>query len=377
MSTQTTAAFTMLGERDDLLASLQSVERFVAKVKSSPAVTGIRIRYAEGEGYVEATNLTMSLRMHLWATFDVDEVDVIVSPRLVKAIQSCPSGGVTIRFDGETCTVTGSSRSKYVIGTIVGDWPNFQVGDERDWSDVPVLDASEVFEAMTIAGKFASRDDNRPTITGINVRSDEDLVRISATDSYRLFTTRVNPNEFWQEQEDITVPYPMVVELTRLFPSGEIKLSASDNLFFVAAPSGGTYFSCRRIGGKFPETQTLVPKDEDFKWDVGVPRDALKDALRRIRFMAEGSKKPLQVSVEDDEMMLVATTDTGNAEEYIDLPFEHEKITVGLNLDQLSSVLEVFKGDEVRMRFVSELRPVLVTAEDEEPVTLLMPVRVK
>lgn len=373
MSTQTTV--TLTGERDDLLATLQPVERFVSKQKSNPAICGIRLVQKDSETWAEATDFKMALRRHLWGNFGGD-YEVIVEPRIVKAIQSCQDGEVKISFEGGQAIIQGKGKSKYAVAVLSGEWPQHKIGTHVEWDEVPTLDASEVFDAMEVAARFSSRDESRPTINGINVTSDGDLVRIAATDSYRMFTTRVNPNEFWQNAEDITVPHGMVTELTRLFPDGEIKLTSDNNLFYVKDPAGGTYFSCRRIGGKFPPVQGLIPKDEDFKWDVKVPRDELQQALKRIRFMAEGSKKPLSIAIEDDEMVLTAKTDTGQAEEFIDLPDEHAKIKVGVNLDQLTSVASVYTGDTLRFRLISELRPVLVTAEGEEPVTLIMPIRV-
>lgn len=371
-----TQDFTVQGDRNELLSSLEPAARFVSHHGSNAPVQNIHVVHSAADGYsrVEATDLRMSYRGHLWGTVSEPEAEVLINPRIIKAVKAMRAGPITLNRKGTEIEVTGSGKAKYTVPTSQGDFPNVLADwDTVDWAGVPAINTKDVLAEMNTAAKFVSRNETNPSITGVNLRVVDGKLGIDSTDGYRLFQSRVDlPHEGFPFGEDqVILPLSMVAELGKLFPTGEVKLGSTDNLFFATNPAGDIAFACRRIGGKFPDTDKLMP---DFQVSVQLPRTELDDALSRLRSVAD-PKKPVALDVGKDEVKLTARGEDGAAEEYVELVAPNgDPIVIGFNLEHLASGVALFDTDEVKLSFVSNLRPALLS-NDTDRTFLVIPVR--
>ena len=106
-------------------------------------------------------------------------------------------------------------------------------------------------------------------------------------------------------------------------------------------------------------------------------RQALLDALRRVKLMAR-ENSPVRLTMRDQSLELRAVTlDVGEATEQIDASYDGEEMTVAFNPDYLVDGLEVTPGDSVVLQTVDALKPALIRPIDSDDfLYLLMPVRV-
>jgi len=379
--------FVLQGERDDLLAALAPAERFTSKHGSNLAEQHVRVRRSQerDECFAEATDGRMSYRSHLWGTFDAEEVDVLVHPRLARAVAAMQGGPVTVTRgvsqDGSPSgelEVTGKGKARYAVPLGAGTLPTTFPGiDNIRWDDVVAIDAKEALAAMVEASGFANRNPSNPATTGVNLGKHDGALLVAATDSYRFFQDEVAlPSAGFPFGEDsVILPLAMVEELARLFPTGEVRLAATPNLFFAKDVNDETTFASRRLDGKFPDMWRLVPPEEDFKVRVKFPRAEARDALNRIRRAVDG--KTVRVELEDADVGFHVRGDNGEAEEHLFLTTPVEKFSIGFNLEQLISVLDAFSSDEVEVALVTPLRPALVRTDGEARKILLMSVRIQ
>lgn len=369
--------FTLKGERNDVVGALALASRFVASHKSNPQLSQLRLRrLSTGESYVEATDQRASIRTALWATGPA-EVDVMVHPDLANAVKAMSAGEVTIaqEDDSKVVTIHGKGKSKYSVATLDEAPVNaFPGEDELSWDDVQPVDASDALEVMEIATRFASKKEDNPSLVGVNLRVTADTeLAVEATDGSRLFADRVAlPSAGFPFHEDeVLLPPRMIAELGRVFPGGQVLFAATANLFFAKDPAGETLFASRRIGGKFPQVDQIVPQ---YKRHLKVPREALSDALDRMRTVVKG--KPVQLSFENDQLKLSSRTGTGSAEEWVDLTTEagDAATSIAFNVDYLAEAISLFKGSDLRFHVETPLRPIKI---DDSGVrfVLLAPVK--
>ena len=131
----------------------------------------------------------------------------------------------------------------------------------------------------------------------------------------------------------------------------------------------------RLIEGDFPNYRGLIPSNHPNS--LTVSRDALLDAVRRVRLLAQEST-PVRLAMSADGLELVAVTqDVGQAHESVDASYNGEDLTVAFNPEYLIDGIEVAPGDEITLETVDELKPALLkSSEDPNFLYLLMPVRV-
>jgi DNA polymerase-3 subunit beta len=151
----------------------------------------------------------------------------------------------------------------------------------------------------------------------------------------------------------------------------ELRLGERDASFSV----GETRLTTRLIEGEFPNYRGLIPASYPNQLTVG--RDALLEAIRRVKLMAREAT-PVRLVMKTDGLELVAITqDVGQAHEEIDAKYEGAELTVAFNPEYLQKGVEVAPGDEIVISTLDALKPaVLRSTENEDFLYLLMPVRV-
>jgi DNA polymerase III subunit beta len=364
--------FVMTGDRKELTDVLGAAAKVVATSVSNPVISQMHLIHSEEKGrtYVEATDNRMAVRIVMDAQFDQPEVDVLFSPKFAQAVKAQSDGQVRVEMVGTQATVTGTGRGKYTVTTSTGEWPNIKVGEEEvNWDDVPGAAADEVLGKIGRASRFASKNDaQHPATHGVHLRMEETGTLVTeSTDSYRMYQHRTASGGPWpMKGEDAVVPFAMVQNLEALFPgSVEIKLASDDSLFYARDLPGTIHFSCRRVGGKFPEVDRLVPTDS--KWNLTVNRAELETALSRVRAMTDGST-PVELTIEKDGLLSLmrlrsATKDGEEAVEYVSLPNdEYEPFRAAFNIKYLDEALDAFSDDEIQIELTGELKPALLQA---------------
>jgi DNA polymerase-3 subunit beta len=138
---------------------------------------------------------------------------------------------------------------------------------------------------------------------------------------------------------------------------------------------GTTRITTRLIEGEFPNYRGLIPASYPNRLVVG--REALLDAVGRVRQLARDAA-PVRLVLKADGLELLATTqDVGQAHEDLEAKYEGAELTVAFNPEYLAQGIDVTPGDEIVLETIDALKPaVLRSTEDAGFLYLLMPVRV-
>ena len=196
-----------------------------------------------------------------------------------------------------------------------------------------------------------------------------------ATDSYRLAVRDIPGTTVMSDGQSVLVPSRALRELERLLGSDDeitLRLGEREASFEV----GSLRLTTRLIEGEFPNYRGLIPASHPNQLTVG--REALVEAVRRVKLMAREPNTPVRLVMNDDGLELVAITqDVGQANEQLDARYSGDELTVAFNPDFLLSGVEVSPGDEITLHTVDAQKPAVIRAEGaEEFLYLLMPVRV-
>ena len=138
---------------------------------------------------------------------------------------------------------------------------------------------------------------------------------------------------------------------------------------------GGVRLTTRLLDGRFPDYRQLIPPGYPNLLRVG--REALLDALRRVRLLVRDNTTPVRLSMRPGSVELtVVSQEVGHASEDVDAEYEGEELTVAFNPSYLIDGVEAVLGDEVVLETVDATKPATVRAPDHEDYRyLLMPVQ--
>jgi DNA polymerase-3 subunit beta len=195
-----------------------------------------------------------------------------------------------------------------------------------------------------------------------------------STDSYRLAVRDLPGTTALAEGQTVLVPSRALNELARALHDDTdvtLVLGERDASFQV----GDLHLTTRLIEGEFPNYRGLIPTSQPNR--LHVDRQALLDAVRRVRLMAR-ENSPVRLTMTTNLLELRAVTlDVGEASEQIDATYDGDELTVAFNPEYLVDGLEVTPGDQVSLETVDSLKPALVRPiGSEDFLYLLMPVRV-
>lgn len=355
-----------------LVECLGIVNKAVSSRSSIQVLSGVLIDARDGSTVMSATDMEISIRAPLSA--QVEQAGSLVVPARIATdiARSLPAGPVTIeQRAGETQVQIQAGESLFDLHSLPAvDFPQLPVlsGDRFTVSRAAFI------ETVDRVAPSASRDETRPVLTGVLVQFAKDLVRMVATDSYRLSVKETPLDSSVPGSLQAIAPARTLTELSRIAAGVDdetIAILPTENQ--MSFEVGGITLISRLIDGQFPNYKQVIP--ETFDYEVAVDRDELLEAVRRVGLLAQ-KNAPLRLHFAANTLTISAESqDVGRAHEAVPVKYSGEELTIGFNPEFLEAGLASVKESPVYLRFISPLRPGLIKGEGEDFLYLVMPIR--
>lgn len=357
-------------ERDDLVEALGAVGRAVANRGGSlPVLSGVRMELTGDSLHLTGSDLDLTVSVTVEVAGEDDGVAVMPAKIAADVIRSLEPGRVEISVEGDEAHITAGRFSSSIRLLPADEFPLLSPPAQ----EAVTLVADELESALSQVVPAASSDDARPILTGVLMAAEGNGLRLVATDSYRLAVRDLEGSAVLDEGQSVLVPSRALRELVRALGDGDVtlRLGEREAVFEV----GSTRVTTRLIEGEFPNYRGLIPSSYPNR--MVVSREALADAVRRVRLMAREAT-PVRLTMSDSGVELDAVTqDIGQASEAVDASFEGNELTVGFNPEFLLDGLDVAPGDEVALETIDANKPAVLRATGRDDfLYLLMPVRI-
>lgn len=357
-------------ERDDLVEALGTAGRAVANRGGAlPVLSGVRMELTGSRLQLTGSDLDLTISVTAEVGGETDGVAVVPAKIASDVVRSLDAGTVEVVIEGDEAQISSGRFSSSIRLLPADEFPRLAAPAEH----AVTLDAADLATALSQVVPAASNDDARPILTGVLMAAEGSGLRLVATDSYRLAVRDLEGSAVLDEGQSVLVPSRALRELVRALGSGEVtlRLGEREATFEV----GTMRLTTRLIEGEFPNYRGLIPSTYPNR--MVVSREALGDAVRRVRLMAREAT-PVRLTMSDAGVELDAVTqDIGQASEAVDARFDGTELTVGFNPDYLLDGIEVAPGDEVALETTDANKPAVLRAIDREDfLYLLMPVRI-
>jgi len=356
--------------KEELVQGLALAGRAVSSRTAIQILSGILLEARADELRLAATDMELSLRATVPAGVEGDGAVVLPGRTLVDIARLLPGEDVTIEHRAaESVVHIESGTASYTLHTYnAEDFPRLPEPTE---AETFAVDREALLATIARVARAASRDEARPVLTGVLVQFAGDKLVMAATDSYRLAVKETTLAAPAPDLEAI-VPSRALQELSRAGgDADEVAVGVQENQVLFSI--GGVWLTTRRIDGQFPNYRQLLP--ETFEHELTVPRAELLDVVRRAAVMIQRAT-PLQLRFADGVLTVVARThEVGESKESMPVAYSGEPLEIGFNAEFLREGLESVEGDDVRMKLISPLRPVILTDKGNDFTYLVMPIR--
>lgn len=274
-------------ERDTLAEAVAWVARSLPSRPVLPILSGLLLEASPGSVTLSCFDYEVSARISVDAEVAEAGTALVPGRLLAEITRSLPPLPVEVDHEKDDVTVTCGPASFTLVTLPVREYPRLP--------ELPRLagtaDGAVLATAIGQVVPAASRDDTLPVITGVNVEIDDDILRLVATDRYRLAIRELGWNPAHPGfRGTLLVPAKTLSDAARMMtPGGIVRImmrgdqSAADAM--IGFESGGRRLTTRLIAGEYIKYMSRFPADFGSRGDM--PAVPLTEAVKRVALVAE------------------------------------------------------------------------------------------
>ena len=385
-------------ERDVFADAVAWTARALPARPTVPVLAGMRL-HAEGG---ELTLSSFDYDVSALAKIPVDTQapgSALVSGRLLAEIsRSLPGRPVQINSDSGRAVLTCGSATFNLLTMPEDEYPALP-----EMPPAAGTVGSDAFAtAVSQTAVAAGRDDTLPSLTGVRIEIEGDVLTLISTDRYRLAVRELRWTPARPElSAAVLVPAKALTDTARsLTTAAEVSIALAlpgeespaaqpgSNQYgagqygggdgMIGFEAGGRRTTTRLLSGEFPRYRTLLPSTVNATAEVST--SLLAESVRRVALVAERNTA-VRLSFSSGQLTLEAGTgDEAQADEVIEASFDGDDLTIAFNPTYLLDGLAAMDSDTTRIAFTEPGKPALLTGKpgpDGSPDYryLLMPFR--
>ena len=242
------------------------------------------------------------------------------------------------------------------------------------------IKAGVLKEIFTETAFAVSTQDSRPSLTGLHLTlTDNKMLKSVATDSHRM-SQRVITLDKLSENFDLVLPNKSVNSFKSVFSDDDTELDIFFSSNQILIRNETISFYTRLVEGNYPDTNRLIPSDADYTLDLTFDVANLRHTMDRAKLLSNATTNgTVKLSITGDQnIATVNSPEVGSVhEEITPLAKSGDDLTISFNPQYLIDALKVIKEPEVRIRFISPVRPFTLVPKSDtlDFVQLVTPVR--
>jgi len=363
-----------------LLNNLMISQKALSTKTPAPYLQGIKLEVYENEMIMLTSNSDISIKISIKdESLNIeDEGEILIPGKIfVEFIRKLDKGIVEFSVVDNSVLKISSNHTNLSLNLLnVEDYPNI----DFNLVDGPIKLESKVMKSVIKQTTFAtSTIENRPILTGVNVKVQNDELIAIATDSFRLSQKKINTTKNYDKM-NVVIPGRSLDELHKI-----LELDLEEILIHLDHKSivfeyGNILFKSRLLDGSFPETSRLIPNEfpvilkfKTSDLQVAVERASLlsvRDSISSIVKLNLKSNNEVEITSNSPEIgKVVEDVDTLDCQ-------SSTSLKIAFSSRYFLDALKTFDGEEVFVKFTGEIRPFIIES-DKDPglIQLILPVR--
>ena len=354
--------------------ALGVVSKGMGSNSTLPILSGIYVKAEEGTLEFQSTNLNISIRHSIAADVEEPGETVVSGKILANIVKTLPDAAVSFEADDRICTIA-CEKSHFRLNTLAPqDFPEFPTFELENSVELPSDLLTKMVDKVY---KVTSRDTSRPILSGVLLTVENNVIRLVATDSYRLAVCDSNTETSSTDAAFTAIVPGAVFHDALSIPSMTERLLIGTTGSQVVFSFGNTTYVARRIEGNFPNYKQLLPKG--CTTSVKVDVTGLAAALKRVSVIALANPSVrFDVDADGGIVKLSASSpDQGESTETVPAEVEGQSMSIALNYHYVFDCVNAATGEkDISLELMSAMQPAIFKSYASiNYLYLLMPVR--
>ncbi len=362
--------------KNNLKLGLDTIGRAIGSNLNLPILSNVLIKVATNQIRLSATNLELAITKIIPGK--VIEEGSITIPHAVLAniVNNITSeridlevknNNLSIKTDNYKASIQGVGESEFPI------IPKIKEGKESVEIQSPAFK-----EALGKTIVAASISELRPEISGVLLITEPTVVKLVATDSFRLAEAKITDTQFKNNFErgfKVIIPLKTAQELLRITGDENVISIYTENNQVLFRTDGIEVIS-RLIDGNYPDYETIIPKNIDI--ELLVDRSELVNALRLVGSFTS-KVNDVKIHVKDSKLVEIYSSDNALGENNYILPAKVSGTSIELSFNWkylLDGVKSSGVSEKVFIGLNENNSPSMIkTPQDASYFYILMPIR--
>jgi DNA polymerase-3 subunit beta len=370
--------------QENLIQGLTMVGHVAGKNVNLPVLGNVLLKTDAGSLRMSTTNLELAVNCTVRGRVEQEGEYSVPAKLFLDYVSLLPSGKVELVLTEEGLEVRSGEQETVLKGMLANEFPVLPKIVRPQPYEVNAVDLKRVINQVAFA---VSSSESRPELTGVACFfggiAGVGKVTFAATDSYRL-AERTCAAAGNSAEARYLVPSRSFQEVSRILGAYKdemtmpehVGLSFTDNQMVVSY--GNVDIVSRLIEGSFPDYKPLIP--QQFKTEAIISRSELQKAVRAASLFSRQGVFDIHLQFDAEKgtcTVQSADQGTGKTKTMLKGTVTGEANTVMLNYRYLTDGLSAMSGEQVRIRQIDAMNPILLLPEasEEQYVYVVMPIR--
>jgi DNA polymerase III subunit beta len=370
--------------QENLAKGLNIVSRAVASRPSLAVLGNVLLSTEEPRLKLSATNLELGITTWIGAKIESEGAITVPARTLADLVNTLPPERVDMELDERTQTlnIRCGTTTANIKGIQASEFPAVPEAEADSGVAVPADAFREMIDQVVFV---AAKEDNRPILTGILAKFDNNVFTMAASDGYRLAVRTANLDAAGAKGMTLIIPARTLGELSRI-------ISENDPSVYVSIPPGRSQVMfhlenvdvvSQLIDGKFPDYDQIIPKKHSTT--IQVYTGEFLRACRRSEIFARDAANTTRIRITPGESNLVPgqmhimaqSQEKGDNEGILDATVDGPGLEVSFNVRYLIDVLSVIMEDQIVLESNGAASPgVIKPMGREDFIYVVMPMSV-
>ncbi|WP_423226146.1 DNA polymerase III subunit beta [Candidatus Amarolinea aalborgensis] len=387
--------------QENLAKGLSIVGRAVSSRSTLPVLSNILLATDQGQLKLAATNLEIGINCWIGAKVE-DEGAITVPTRILSEfINSLPAEKIDLDLSVRTQTLN-LKCARYEAnfkGIDAAEFPTIPTVADRGDTAVIELPPATLRQMIQQVAFAASTDESRPTLTGVEVRFEEERMTMAATDGYRLARRSGGMGMIGGTRNTVIVPARSLSEVARIAADAsderpiEVTITPARNqiMFHIWGKSDGKggYHQVdvvsQLLDATFPDYNAIIPRS--FKTRAVLDTQAFLRTVRMAFLFAREAANAVRVQLSPSEglkpgtLTITATSaELGDNVSEMDALVEGDANEIAFNAKYLIDALSAIDTPQVALEVTRSTAPGVIRpvgAGPEEYTQVIMPMQLQ
>ncbi|MEE9240390.1 MAG: DNA polymerase III subunit beta [bacterium] len=361
-------------QKDTLHRALQIVQGVVETRSSAMPILQNVLISTEGKNQVRllATNLDIGLQGLFEAAVKEGGSVTLNARKLFDVVRELSDADVhLVEEDGQWIRMESGQSSFRFPGLPPSDFPSIPDTGKEKPKHIP----SKILADMIRKTMFAiSQDETRYTYNGVFMESEDENLRLVATDGHRL--AMIERSDLGADfNGGVIIHKKALGELVKLLSEseGDVEIFLQKN--HVIFRVDDIELSSRLIDGDFPKYKQVIPQDSQHR--ILTDRNKLVRALRRVSLLSNETRMVKFVFREGQLTLMTSGSDIGEAHEVMESNYSGDELVIGFNSKYCLDALNIIEEPSICFELKDSLSPgVISPSEGKGYIYVIMPMRV-